>query len=108
MAHHLLQVNFKFNVTREQYESTVSALAQEFAAVTGCIWKVRLMNEEGSEASGIFLFAEESSVGEFNESDLVQGVLSHPALSDFSIKRLGVLAEVSRVTRAPLSEALTV
>jgi len=101
----ILQINFKFNVTREQYEATGSSMAQDFANVPGCLWKVWLMNEEASEAGGIYLFADEASVEEFKGSPLVAAVLSHPALADFSIKQFEVLDAISRVTRAPLPAA---
>ncbi len=102
MAQQILQVNFKFNVPREQYENTVSPMAQDFAEVPGCVWKVWLMNEQESEAGGIYLFADQASVETFKGSPLVASVLNHPALSDFSIKQFEVLEGVSRVTRAPL------
>lgn len=103
MAQQVLQVNFKFNVSREQYENTVNPLAQQFAEVAGCIWKVWLMNEKDSEAGGIYLFADEASVEKFKGSQLVASVLSHPALSDFSIKQFEVLKKISGITRAPLA-----
>lgn len=108
MAQQILQVNFRFNVSRGQYEDTVSPLAQDFAEVPGCLWKVWLMNQTDSEAGGIYLFSDETSVEKFKESELVKGVLSHPALSDFSIKQFEVLESVSRVTRAPLAQAAAV
>ena len=104
----ILQVNFKFNVSREQYENTVSPMAQDFAEVPGCLWKVWLMNETDNEAGGIYLFADEASVESFKNSPLVASVLSHPALSDFSIKEFEVLDEISRVTRAPLAATAAV
>lgn len=105
MTQQILQVNFKFNVPRERYENTVSPMAQDFANVPGCLWKVWLMNEKDSEAGGIYLFADVAAVEKFKGSELVKGVLSHPALSDFSIKQFEVLESVSRVTRAPLAQA---
>jgi hypothetical protein len=105
MAQQILQVNFKFNVPRELYESTVAPMAQEFANVPGCLWKVWLMNDEEKQAGGIYLFADETSVATFKGSPLVAAVLSHPALSDFSVKQFEVLEQVSRVTRAPLGAA---
>jgi hypothetical protein len=102
MAQQILQVNFKFNVAREQYESTVAPMAQQFADVPGCVWKVWLMNESDSEAGGIYLFADEASTDAFKGSPLVAAVLGHPALSDFSIKQFEVMTDVSRITRAPL------
>ncbi|MCA1623796.1 MAG: YdhR family protein [Acidobacteria bacterium] len=105
MSHQILQVNFKFNVAREQYENTVTPLAQDFADVPGCLWKIWLMNEADSEAGGIYLFADEAAVETFKASPLVASVLSHPALSDFSIKQFEVLEKISRATRAPLAAA---
>jgi hypothetical protein len=102
MSHQILQVNFRFNVARAQYETMVAPMAQDFAEVPGCLWKVWLMNDQESEAGGIYLFADHASVEQFKGSPLVGAVLSHPALSDFSIKQFEVLEQVSRVTHAPL------
>lgn len=101
----ILQINFKFNVSREQFEEDCSSLAQDFANVPGLLWKVWLMNDKENEAGGIYLFADEASVEEYKGSPLVAAVLSHPALSDFNIKQFEVLDTVSRVTRAPLPAA---
>ena len=108
MAQQILQVNFKFNLSREQYENTVSPMTQDFANVPGCLWKIWLMNESDNEAGGIYLFADEGSAEKFKGSELVKGVVSHPALSDFSIKQFEVLEKVSRATRAPLAQAAAV
>ena len=45
----ILQVNFKFNIPREQYEEIVVPMGQDFADVPGCLWKIWLMNEKDSE-----------------------------------------------------------
>ena len=65
------------------------------------------MNEGESEAGGIYLFADEASVEKFKASPLVASVLSHPALSDFSIKQFEVLEKISRATRTPLAMTAT-
>ena len=106
MAQQILQVNFNFNVQTEQYEEITSTLAQDFADVPGCIWKIWLFNQQTKEAGGIYLFADESSVENFKSSPLAASVLSHPALSNFNIKQFGVMESVSRVTRAPLVQAM--
>jgi hypothetical protein len=105
MAQQIIQVNFKYSLSREEYENTVAPMGQTFADVPGCLWKIWLLNEENSEAGGIYLFSDEASAAQYIESDLWKGVLSHPALSDFSIKQFGVLERVSRTTRAPLPQA---
>ena len=105
MSQQILQVNFKFNVSRNDYENTTSSLANDFARVPGCQWKVWLMNEKENEAGGIYLFEDEKAVEQFKASPLAASVLSHPALSDFSFKQFDVLEKVSAVTHAPLSMA---
>ena len=103
----ILQVNFKFNVPREQYENAVSPMAQDIADVPGLLWKVWLMNDKESEAGGVYLFADEASVEAYKGSPIVASVLSHPALGDFSIKQFEVLDKISRITRAPLAAAVS-
>lgn len=103
MANQILQVNFKFNVPRAQFEDNASSIAQAFAEVPGCVWKVWLMNEDKSEAGGIYLFADESALENYKTGPLFASVLSHPALSDYNVKQFEVLEDVSRVTRAPLT-----
>ena len=53
MSGKILQINFKFDVSRADYERAVSPLAGEFAAVAGLRWKIWLMNEAESESAGI-------------------------------------------------------
>jgi quinol monooxygenase YgiN len=101
----ILQINFKFNVSREQFEEHASSVAQEFAKIPGCHWKVWLMNEQQSEAGGIYLFADEASVEEYKSSPLFAAVVGNPALSDFSVKQFEALEQVSEVTRAPIPAA---
>jgi len=45
MSAKILQINFKFNVPRAAYEQTVAPMADDFAAVPGCRWKIWLMNK---------------------------------------------------------------
>ena len=102
MSAKILQVNFKFNVTRDEYEQAVAPLADEFAEVRGCRWKIWLINDTEREAGGIYLFDDEASMRAMLDSELIAGVVSHPALSDFSVKQFDILEDVSRTTRAPI------
>lgn len=103
MSQQILQLNFKFNVARNEYENTASSLANDFAKVPGCQWKIWMMNEKDNEAGGIYLFEDAEAVEQFKASPLAAGVLSHPALSDFSIKQFDIMEDVSITTRAPLA-----
>lgn len=101
MSVKILQLNFKFNVSRAEYEQAVSSLASEFAAVPGLRWKIWLMNEAEKEAGGIYLFDDEASVKAMLEGQLAAKVTGHPALSDFSVKQFDVMEDVTAITRGP-------
>jgi hypothetical protein len=42
------------------------------------------MNEPEQEAGGIYLFADSQSLDAYLNSEIVAGIVSYPALSDFS------------------------
>ena len=107
MTTKILQVNFKFNVPRDTYEQAVAPIANDFAAVPGCRWKIWLMNEGTSEAGGIYLFDDDASLTAFLGGPLVAAVTSHPALSDFSVKHFDTLEAITKVTRGPIEKALS-
>ncbi|MFM9887268.1 MAG: YdhR family protein [Burkholderiales bacterium] len=108
MSAKILQINFKFSVPREAYEQTVAPMAGDFAAVPGCRWKIWLMNETESEAGGIYLFDGDASLNAYLNSPLVAAVTSHPALSNFSVKRFDTLDAVTKITRGPIETATPV
>ena len=102
MSKKILQINFKFNVSKSEYEKAVSPLADDFADVVGLIWKIWLMNEKESEAGGIYLFEDESSLKAMLDGPLAAKVKSHPALSDMSAKVFDVMDKVTVITRGPV------
>ena len=102
MKEKILQLNFKFNVSKADYENAVTPLAENFAAVPGLRWKIWLMNESENEAGGIYLFNDESSLQTFLEGPLAAGVKSHPALSDMSAKVFDSMDELTATTRGPI------
>ncbi len=102
MPGRMLQINFKFNVTKAEYEQAVSALADDFAALAGLRWKIWIMNEAEKEAGGYYMFEDAASVKAFLEGPLAAKVTSHPALSDFSVKQFDVMDDMSKITRGPV------
>ena len=99
MSHKVLQINFKFNVTATEFEQTFAPFADAFAAIPGLRWKVWILNAANSEAGGIYLFEDGNSLETFLESELADGVVKHPMLSDFAIKSFDVMAAQSMITR---------
>ena len=102
MSAKMLQLNFKFSVTGEQYTGAVTPLAEDFAALPGLRWKVWMINEAESEAGGIYIFDDETSLQAYLDGPLAAQVTSHPALSDFSVKIFDVMDELTAITRGPV------
>lgn len=102
MSGRILQLNFKFSVTGDEYTQAVTPLAEEFAAVSGLRWKIWIINEAESEAGGIYLFDDEASLNKMLERPLAAQVTGHPALSDFSVKQFDVMDDVTATTHGPV------
>jgi len=102
MSGRIVQINFKFNVSGAEYEQAVSPLAGDIAAVAGLRWKVWLMNEAESEAGGIMLFEDGASAKAYLEGPIAAQIVTHPALSDFSVKQFDVMKDVTAITRGPV------
>jgi hypothetical protein len=102
MSEIMLQLNFNFSVSKEEYAQAVSPLADKFAEVSGLKWKVWILNGEKSEAGGIYMFENQASLDEFLAGPLAKTVTSHPALSNFSVKQFGIMKDITKITRGPL------
>lgn len=102
MAEKLLQINFKFNVTKDEYQAAANSLAAEFAKVDGLRWKVWILNEAENEAGGIYLFNDEASLDAYLNGPLAAQVKSHPAIEGMTAKPFDVMPEVTAITRGPI------
>ncbi|MCP4704428.1 MAG: YdhR family protein [candidate division Zixibacteria bacterium] len=102
MAEKLLQINFKFSITKAEYEEAASSLAGTFAGVDGLRWKIWLLNEAENEAGGLYLFKDESSLDAFLNGPLAEQVKSHPAFGDMSAKPFDVMTEPTVTCRGPV------
>jgi putative redox protein len=98
----LLEVNFTYNVTPEEYAEAVAPLAEEFAAIEGLRWKIWANDEANSQFSGLLLFDDAEAAQAFGESELAATLMNHPALSDFSVTPYAVMGAESAITHAPL------
>ncbi len=102
MPGRILQINFKFSLSRGEYDQVASSLASDFAALAGLRWKIWIMNEAEREAGGIYMFEDAASVKAYLDGPLAAKVTDHPALSDFSVKQFDVMEDVTKTTRGPV------
>ena len=102
MAQKILVTNYNYSVSSDEFKNMTAELAQAFADVPGCLWKIWLIDDEKKEAGAVYLFKDDASLQNFKSSPLVAAVLSHPALSNFDLKERDILKAVSEITHAPL------
>lgn len=102
MSGKILQINFKFNVTPDEYLETVTPLASEIAQTPGLLWKVWLMNEAESEAGGIYWFNDGDALHAYLEGPVVAGIANHPAIAEIGVKVFDNIAALSEVTNGPV------
>ena len=102
MSEIMLQVNFNYSVTKEEYEQAVAPLADKFANVQGLKWKIWILNAENSEAGGIYMFDSQASLDTYLSGPLAESVTTHPALSNFSIKQFSIMGDITKITRGPV------
>ena len=101
----ILQINFKFKVTRPQIEQAFMQLAPRFGPsgdVKGLLWKVWMMNEAEKSSGGIYLFEDEASVEAYLKGDIASGMKSNPAVSDIEVKVFDILPEPTKISRGPV------
>jgi hypothetical protein len=98
----ILEINFKFKLTRPEIEQTFLQRAPLIANVKGLLWKIYIMNEDEKSAGGIYLFKDDASVEAFLKGEIVAGLKSNPALSDIEVKVFDILPKHTKITRGPV------
>jgi uncharacterized OsmC-like protein len=98
----MLEVNFAYNVTQEEFAAEVGPLAEAYATIEGMRWKVWTLDTENSQFSAVFLFEDAAAAQAFLDGELAANILSHPALSDFNVMSYDVMGAESAITHAPL------
>jgi hypothetical protein len=102
MGGKLLQINFKYNVSADEYGQAAEGLAGHFAVLPGLRWKVWIINKDESEAGGIYLFDGDEPLQAYLQGELAAQVTSHPALSDFSVKQFDIMEDETALARGPV------
>jgi len=104
MAQKILITKFNFSIPVAEFKDLLSAVAQDFAAVPGCQWKIWLIDEEKKEGGAVYLFKNKEALENFKARPLVASVVSHHAFSNFDFRETDIVQEPSEITRAPLME----
>lgn len=102
MSAQVLQINYKFNVSRADFEREFGPVAAEIAKVPGLRWKIWLFNEAESSGGGCYLVDDEASLQDYLGGPVVAALKSHPAFSQLWVQTFAVLEGPTAVTRGPV------
>lgn len=102
MSATILQINFSFEGSWEEYESGNAAGAAQIAAIPGLGWKVWLKNAATSEAGGLYLFHDESAAQGFAAQAVIM-LKELRGVSNVSIKEFAVIESLTAITRGPIA-----
>jgi hypothetical protein len=104
MSQKILITRFNYSMPVAEFRTTLASVAQPFAEVPGCIWKIWLIDEAKNEGGAVYLFQDQQALDTFKGSELVASVLAHPALSNFDFRETDIVKEPSLITKAPLMD----
>lgn len=99
MSTKILQINYKLNGPRAEYDRENLPYAQPIGDLPGLRWKVWIINEAQSEAGGIYLFDGDAAVRAFLDGPIIAEMKGDPTLS---IKVFDVIEELTIITRGPV------
>ncbi len=96
----LLIVNFNLNgITEADYAAVCDQIAPAFAEVPGLLTKVWLADSRGGVYGGVYTFETSVALDAFLTSDLFAQVGAMKELAGITVRRFGVLAAPTAVTR---------
>ena len=93
-------INFNLSgISEPEYHQTCDALASSFAGVPGLVAKFWLSDSENNTFGGVYLWEDRSSLQQFTQSELFNGVATHPNLVNISSEVYDIIEGPTRVTR---------
>ena len=102
----LVQVNYSFDMTLDDYTGAAAPYADAVAAVPGLRWKIWLVDPEESLGAGVYLFDDVIQARAYLEGPLLEPFLEHPSIGDVSVRLFDVLDEPTAITRGPVHELI--
>ena len=102
MTQHLLQVNFHFQMPVQEYEDSISFIAEKFVHGPGLVWKIWLMSEDRKEAGGIYLFSSREALLSFRKSILFRNMEANGSFSQISVREFSLPDHANLITNAPV------
>ena len=86
----------------EDLKKIMPTVAPKFSEITGCYWKIWLINHDKKEAGGVYLFESATKLEQFLNGNLFASVANNPAFSNLQTDTFDVSETASVITGATL------
>jgi hypothetical protein len=96
---HAVLITFRSAVSTEELTGPFGEYAEALRSVPGLISKTWI--KDGETLGGFHVFESRAEAETYLGSEMVAGLTSNPAFSDFSIHHFDVFDELSRITGTP-------
>ena len=93
-----VQVQYRVTGDPRDYQSLAAATAPQLARLPGLCWKLWLLDPQSGDAAGIYLFSDAAAAAAFLDGPALSGLRHNPAISDVSVRSLGVVTDLSLTT----------
>ncbi|HPH90459.1 MAG TPA: YdhR family protein [Ferruginibacter sp.] len=102
MTQYMLITRYNYKLHPKELETMQAAVADRFANIPGCQWKIWLLDETKKEAGAVYLFDGKPALESFRNGRLFGSVLTNPAFANFDMRMYAIAEKPSVITNAPL------
>jgi hypothetical protein len=93
-----VEVHYQFTGDLSAYRALAEHAAPQLARTPGLMWKLWLLEADGRQVAGWYLFADDQAARAFLDGPALDGLRQHPAITGVTAHRYGVLADLTHIT----------
>lgn len=98
----ILQINFRYNSSTSEFRKQMKNAAPRVARASGLRWKIWSIDESKKEASGFYLFENETAMNNYLENVFFVGMGNNPMISNIVVKKFSILEDATKITKGPI------
>ncbi|MBW4550772.1 MAG: YdhR family protein [Aphanocapsa sp. GSE-SYN-MK-11-07L] len=100
----ILQINFKYTTSTSDFKKQMLDVAPHLASVKGLKWKIWSIDETNQEASGYYLFENETTLNAYLKNVFFVGMENNTTVNNIVVKKFEILEEPTAMTRGPIGK----
>ena len=100
---HVQMINFTLvGMTEEEWRGAGRGMASRYSALPGLLAKIWVANRESNRYGAVYLWRDRAAMEEFNASEFMDRIKSHPNYADITLADFVVLDDLTKETEPGL------